>query len=51
MIMGNNNKIIHYRTQNFQLTKLIMHDMDTTTGYFGNNVGLPPGLYAVYVTD
>ena len=51
MVSGNYDKIIHERTQDFQPTKLMTHDMNGTTGYFENNGGLAPGLYAVDVTD
>ena len=37
--------------QDFQLTKMMTRDMNETTGYLGNNVGLAPGLYAVDVTE
>ena len=51
LVSGNYDEIIHARTQDFQLTKLMTQDMNGTTGYLENNVGLAPGLYAVDVTE
>ena len=50
-LLGHNDIIIHEWTKEFQPTNLMTQNMNNTRGYFGNNVGLAPGLYAVDVTD